>query len=111
MAELTIPPLLAHNPEPSPPSRWRILLLPAMMAILGILIATAAATSGQDDARGREQARLEKVRLEKVRLEKVRLERVRAQKAEAARAEKVRLEKVKLQKTKLDKAERAKIER
>ncbi|HUO08466.1 MAG TPA: hypothetical protein VM008_09230 [Phycisphaerae bacterium] len=51
MAELSVPPLLAHAPEVSPPWRWRLLLLPAVMGVVGILIATACAISGQDTRR------------------------------------------------------------
>ena len=51
MAELTVPPLLAHTPEVSPPWRGRVLLLMGILAVVGILIATACAISGQDTQR------------------------------------------------------------
>ncbi|HVS71191.1 MAG TPA: hypothetical protein VHQ47_08050 [Phycisphaerae bacterium] len=54
MGELSIPPLLAHDPEALPPGRWRILLLPIIMVLLAIGIANAAAISGQDARRSNE---------------------------------------------------------
>ncbi len=60
MAELTVPPLLAHVPELSPPSRRRVLILPALLAIIGILIASAAAISGQDLRREVENVRIQR---------------------------------------------------
>src|SRR5665213_3532772 len=60
MAELTVPPLLAHVPELSPPSRRRVLVLPALLAVLGILIASAAAISGQDLRREVETMHIER---------------------------------------------------
>jgi hypothetical protein len=59
MAELTVPPLLAHVPEISPPLRRRVLLLPLLLAVVGILIAFASATSGQDQRRHEEAITLE----------------------------------------------------
>src|ERR1051325_1818516 len=60
MAELPIRPLLAHDPEPTPPGRWRILLLPVLMALIGILVATAATITGQDQRREMETLQKEK---------------------------------------------------
>jgi hypothetical protein len=54
MAEISLPPLFAHAPESTPPLRKRVLLLPAMLAILGMLIAWAATTTGQDERRHRD---------------------------------------------------------
>jgi hypothetical protein len=62
MAELTVPPLLAHVPEISPPLRRRVLVLPAMLAIVGILIAFTCAISGQDARRENETLTLERDR-------------------------------------------------
>ena len=50
-----------HPPTPltsSPPRRWRLILLPACMAILGMLIAWAAVTTGQDARRQRDELQL-----------------------------------------------------
>lgn len=58
MADLTLPPLLSHAPEADPPRQWRVLLLPAFLAILGMLIACAAVTTGQDDRRARDSLQL-----------------------------------------------------
>lgn len=58
MADLTLPPLLTHAPEADPPRQWRVLLLPAILAILGMLIAWAAVTTGQDDRRARDTLQL-----------------------------------------------------
>lgn len=60
MADLTIPHLLAHNPEPTPPWRWRILFIPAFLAIVGILLATFCAKAGQDAMRQRDTEKLQK---------------------------------------------------
>ena len=60
MPDLTLPPLLAHEPESSPPFRWRLLLMPAILPILGMLIASAAATSGQDQRREIEALRVDR---------------------------------------------------
>lgn len=46
----------------SPPVRWWVLLLPLLMVLIGILLATAAAVSGQDVRRARDQTQLEKDR-------------------------------------------------
>ena len=46
-------------PHPTPPHlRWRLLLLPAILAVLGILIASAAAISGQDERRTSQYLRM-----------------------------------------------------
>jgi len=58
MAEISLPPLFAHAPESNPPLRWRLLLLPAILSILGMLIALAATTTGQDERRARDTLRL-----------------------------------------------------
>jgi hypothetical protein len=58
MADFKLPPLLTHAPEADPPRQWRVLLLPACLAILGMLIAWAAVTTGQDDRRARDWAQL-----------------------------------------------------
>src|SRR4051812_2544699 len=47
MADVPLPTLLAHNPEAAPPLRWPLLLLPVLLAIVGIVIASICATSGQ----------------------------------------------------------------
>lgn len=62
MGELSIPPLLAHHPEQLPPGRWRVLILPVLMAIAGILFAQAFAISGQDHRRERDLTILDKTR-------------------------------------------------
>jgi|GEM_PF-2056776 len=54
MADLSLPPLLAHAPEKSPPTKWWTYLLPAILAVVGILIATGAAIEGQKRARERD---------------------------------------------------------
>jgi len=54
MADVPIRPLLAHAPEASPPWRWWVFVLPLLLALGGILIATFAAKQGQ--AMGRDLA-------------------------------------------------------
>src|SRR4051794_4252074 len=54
MAELLLRPLLARAPELVPPRRWRVILLPALLAVMGMLIALAAVIAGQDARRARE---------------------------------------------------------
>lgn len=56
---VAIKPLLAHKPEVTPPGRWRLYFLPALMAIVGIIIANAAANWGQDHSRLAVQRQLE----------------------------------------------------
>jgi len=51
------PPVLSYASFSTPSARW-LLLMPACMAILGMLIAWAAATSGQDDHRARDTQKL-----------------------------------------------------
>ncbi len=47
------------NDEALPPVfRWRVVLLPAVMAVVGMLVAWAAVTAGQDARRGREQLQM-----------------------------------------------------
>jgi hypothetical protein len=54
MPELQLRPLLAHAPERTPPRRWRVTLFAGALAVLGMLIAWAAVTAGQDVRRSRE---------------------------------------------------------
>ena len=63
MAELSIPPLLAHRPEAVPALRGRTLLLPLLLAIVGIMIAQAAAIAGQQERRANDQTSLVNARL------------------------------------------------
>jgi hypothetical protein len=51
-------PTQANSSSPTPPQRWRLILLPACMAILGMLVAWAAATTGQDARRHRDELQL-----------------------------------------------------
>src|SRR5439155_1736331 len=44
--------------SPPPVFRWRAVLLPAVMAVVGMLVAWAAVTAGQDARRGREQLQM-----------------------------------------------------
>src|SRR5438874_2597475 len=44
--------------ERSPVFRWRAVVLPAVMAVVGMLVAWAAVTAGQDARRGREQLQM-----------------------------------------------------
>ncbi len=58
MADLSLRPLLSHSPEVDPPRQWRVLWVPTMLAVLGMLIAWAAATTGQDARRDRDTLQL-----------------------------------------------------
>jgi Gpi18-like mannosyltransferase len=58
MSELTIPPLLARLPELQPPRRWWAYLLPALIAVTGILLANITARAGARAANAFEHARI-----------------------------------------------------
>ncbi len=58
MAEAQIPSLLAHSPEKAPPQRWWSTFLPAILAIMGILLAHACAREGSRMHRRLEEATL-----------------------------------------------------
>src|SRR4051812_35370190 len=58
MAEFSLPPLLAHRAEAKPPGNRLVLVLPAVLAIVGMMLAWAMVTYGQDNRREREWRQL-----------------------------------------------------